>query len=73
VVDSGDPPVLAEPVVAAVSLRREAGARGFSAWSLTPSGQRAKRMIVQTGPQGISVEIGGDAASIYYELTASSP
>jgi hypothetical protein len=68
VVDGGEAPVLVEPVKAAITLRREAGAPRLTAWALDPTGKRLKEILAQGEPGGISLTIGGDAPSIYYEL-----
>ena len=70
VLDAGRTPVLAEPVRADLSFRRDAKAPRLRAWSLDPAGARTQELPLQTTPQGVSLVLGTQAPSIYYELAA---
>jgi hypothetical protein len=68
VVETGVPPVLAEPVSAEIFVRRAPGAPALRAWSLSPSGRRTQPVPVRGTREGLSMRIGSAAPSIYYEL-----
>lgn len=69
--DMGKAPVLAEPVVADVTLARRAKgtARVYALDPLT--GERRRDVPVHAGPDGhgVAFAIGGEYATIYYEVT----